>query len=62
MNAISIALLKSSQEFLIFLIRAFMLAQRFSIGFKSGEYGGRNKILHPAFSIISRVLTVLWIQ
>ena len=40
----------SSFERTIFL----KFAQKISIGFKSGEYAGRNKILHPAFSISFR--------
>jgi hypothetical protein len=32
-----------------------MLAQNFSIGFKSGEYGGKKITLHPTDSINSLV-------
>jgi hypothetical protein len=34
-----------------FLILDFILAHNFSIGFKSGEYGGRNNILQFALEI-----------
>lgn len=36
---------------IIFFIFAFKLAQNFSIGLKSGEYGGRNTSWHPASAI-----------
>ena len=35
------------------LIHLFILAQNFSIGFKSGEYGGRKIILQPTDSMSS---------
>ena len=37
------------------LIHLFILAQNFSIGFKSGEYGGRKIILQPTDSMSSLV-------
>lgn len=33
--------------------------QKCSIGLRSGEYGGKNKTLHPAFSINSLTLSDL---
>jgi hypothetical protein len=42
------------------LILFFIFAQHFSIGFKSGEYGGRNSILQPAFSTNSLLFLDLW--
>ena len=32
------------------------LAQNFSIGFMSGEYGGKNSTSHPALLIISMLV------
>jgi hypothetical protein len=42
--------LKASFTFLL------KLAQNISIGFRSGEYGGKNSNLHSAFSMISILL------
>ena len=46
----------SSNCVIFSLIHFFILAHNFSIGFKSGEYGGKNINLHPADSINSLVL------
>lgn len=50
---LSIASARLEHVFKISHTPLLKLAQNFSIGFKSGEYGGKNKISHPAFSMIS---------
>ncbi len=45
---------------ILFLIHFFILAQNFSIGFKSGEYGGKKITLQPTDSINSFVFFDLW--
>jgi len=44
----------------LFLIHRFILAQNFSMGFKSGEYGGKKISLQPTDSINSFVFFDLW--
>lgn len=46
------------------ILESFLLifAQRCSIGFKSGEYGGRKSNLHPACLIILLVAFVLCME
>ncbi len=46
---------KAWQRF--FFMACLMANQNFSIGFKSGEYGGKNKTLHPTLSINFLVLS-----
>ena len=45
---------------IIFLKDSLKLAQKISIGFRSGEYGGKNLSVQPAFFISSFVFADLW--
>ena len=41
-----------------FLKKRFSQAQNFSMGLSSGEYGGRNRSLHPAFWVWNEALSI----
>ena len=49
-----------SIEQLCFLIYAFFSDHLFSIGLRSGEYGGKNSIMCPALVIIFNISVFLW--
>ena len=54
------AICSKGKFMMLFRSHFFRLAQKFSIGLKSGEYAGRNRRFTPYFSAIRRSDFFLW--